>query len=268
MAVEKWLRGLTKLAPGTKAKIRNQMSALFSHCIRHKLYSPMFQSAENGRNVFNPISMVRTSSKPRRKPDVLTVDEMLAILSHITSPAIRMMVLTAAASALRRSEIRGLKWEDLDFDGLWFNLKRGVVRKDETRMKTEASRTALPMLPELTEALREWRKETPYPADDAWVFASPATEGARPYWANIALKRHIRPAVAAAKIKKHVGWHTFRHSLGTILKTNREDVKTIQELLRHANSRITTDIYLHGDDAAKRSALSGMSGLFLAKKTA
>ena len=37
------------------------------------------------------------------------------------------------------------------------------------------------MLPELAEVLKQWRKETPYPADDNWVFASPYTDGDRPY---------------------------------------------------------------------------------------
>jgi site-specific recombinase XerD len=38
---------------------------------------------------------------------------------------------------------------------------------------------------------------------------------------------HVRPAAAKAGIKKHITWHVFRHSLGTIMKTNKEDVKTI-----------------------------------------
>ena len=42
-------------------------------------------------------------------------------------------------------------------------------------------------------------------------------------------------------IHKKIGWHTFRHSFGTLLKANGGDVKTVQELLRHANSRITLD---------------------------
>jgi integrase len=40
-----------------------------------------------------------------------------------------------------------------------------------------------------------------------------------------------------------VGFHTFRHSYTTLLTQNNEDVKVVQELLRHANSRITLDLY-------------------------
>ena len=46
------------------------------------------------------------------------------------------------------------------------------------------------------------------------------------------MKRHIRPVAKANGINKNIGWHTFRHSFGTLLKANGEDVKTVQELLR------------------------------------
>jgi len=251
VAVEKWLRGLD-LAPGTKSKLRNLMSALFSHCIRHELYSKQ-----------NPIATVRQSGLRQRDPDVLTVDELKKIVDEITSPVIRVMVLTAATSALRRSELRGLKWADLDFDNLWFNLRRGLVRKDETRMKTKAPRKGVPMSLEIAEVLRHWRTETPYPMDEDWVFASPFTEGKRPYWCESAMQDHIKPAVQRAGIKKHVSWHVFRHSLASLLGHQGTDVKVVQELLRHASSRITQDVYQQADQSAKRSALTHVSGLFV-----
>lgn len=55
---------------------------------------------------------------------------------------------------------------------------------------------------------------------------------------------------------KNIGWHTFRHSFGTLLKANGEDVKTVQELLRHANSRITLDVYTQAVNSTKRAAQS------------
>lgn len=251
VVVEKWLRSL-KLAPGSKAKIRNHLSALFSHCIRWELYDRL-----------NPIRSVRQSAVRLRDPDVLTLDEMRNMLGHMTSVVAKMMVLTAAASALRRSELRGLKWVDLDFVNLWFHLQRGVVGKMETRMKTKASRKGVPMHPDLALALERWRAVTPYPRDTDWVFASPYTKGERPYWPDSILKDHVRPAIEAAGIAKRVGWHTFRHSLATLLGHEREEVKVVQELLRHASSRITQDVYQQGDQDAKRAALSRVSEIFL-----
>jgi integrase len=256
VAVEKWLRSLD-LANGTKAKLRNHLSALFSHCIRHELYAKL-----------NPIASVRQSAVRRSDPDVLTVGEMTAIIGGIESQVIQVMVATAAASALRRSEVRGLKWQDLDFDTIWFNLQRGLVHKDETRLKTKASRKGVPMNLELGAMLSAWRLKSPYPGDNDWVFASPFTDGARPYWPDAVLKNHVRPAAAKAGISKHIGWHTFRHSVGTHLGQAGENVKVVQELLRHASSRITQDVYQQADQAAKRSALSRFSGVVYFPKSA
>jgi integrase len=49
---------------------------------------------------------------------------------------------------------------------------------------------------------------------------------------------------------------TLQHSFGTLLKANGEDVKTVQDLLRHANSRITLDVYTQAVNSTKRAAQS------------
>ena len=71
------------------------------------------------------------------------------------------------------------------------------------------------------------------------------------------MKRYIRPAARKAGIHKNIGWHTFRHTFGRLLKDNGEDEKTVQELLRHANSRITLDVYTQAVNSTIRSAEQG-----------
>jgi integrase len=53
---------------------------------------------------------------------------------------------------------------------------------------------------------------------------------------------------------KRIGWHTFRRTYTTLLHTNGEDVKVVQELLRHGSSRITMDVYAQAVTPAKRKA--------------
>jgi integrase len=89
-----------------------------------------------------------------------------------------------------------------------------------------------------------------------YVFASPTMKGKQPYWPDNLMKRYIKPVARKAGINKNIGWHTFRHSFGTLLKANGEDVKTVQELLRHANSRITLDVYTQAVNSNKRAAQS------------
>jgi integrase len=122
--------------------------------------------------------------------------------------------------------------------------------------KTEASAKPVPMDNYMAEDLLRWRRKSPYPMDDDWVFASPAKKGKQPYWPDNLMKRYVKPVAQKAGINKNIGWHTFRHSFGTLLKANGEDVKTVQELLRHANSRITLDVYTQAVNSHKRAGQS------------
>jgi len=240
VAVEEWLKGLP-LANGSKAKVRNVMHALFNHAMRHEW-------AEK-----NPITLVRQSAKRLRTPDVLDVDEIKALLSELEDP-FWTMVFLAATTGLRVSELLGMKWQDISFDVLEIHLSRAIVDGVVGDMKTEASRKPVPLDSALAEVLLNWRGRTPYNRDEDWVFASPEKLGQQPYWPDSALRKAVRPAAMRAGIVKHIGWHTFRHSLATLLKANGEDVKVVQESLRHANSRITLDVYTQGLMPTKRQA--------------
>lgn len=71
-------------------------------------------------------------------------------------------------TGLRRSEIRGLKWSDVDLEKLWLSLHRDRVRNLQTKLKTEASRRGVPISEELAASLAEWRKHSLYRADSDW----------------------------------------------------------------------------------------------------
>jgi integrase len=93
-----------------------------------------------------------------------------------------------------------------------------------------------------------------YPRSEDWVFASPANDGQLPYWPGSLYRTYLEPAAKAAGIPGKIGWHTFRHSFATLLKANGEDIKTAQELLRHANISVTMNIYAQGVTELKRNA--------------
>ena len=127
---------------------------------------------------------------------------------------------------------------------------------------------SVPLDPELAEVLLMWRRRSPYLTDDDWVFASPASRGELPYWSFSIFRVYIRPALKAAEIAGKVGWHTFRHSYATILKSLGEYVKTVQELLRHANSSVTMNLYAQAVTDIKRSAQSKVARLVFNSKKA
>jgi integrase len=63
---------------------------------------------------------------------------------------------------------------------------------------------------------------------------------------------HIQPIAKKQGITKRIGWHTFRRTYTTLLHANGEDVKVVQELLRHGSARITMDVYAQALTSAKR----------------
>jgi site-specific recombinase XerD len=93
-----------------------------------------------------------------------------------------------------------------------------------------------------------------YSADGDFLFPSERLNGTKPLTPHMVLKKVIRPALERVSVQgKVIGWHSFRHSLATNLRSLGIDVKIAQELLRHANSRITMDLYTQAVSSDKRS---------------
>lgn len=242
--VEEWLEKL-KLAPGSRAKIRNQMSAIFRHGIRWGWI---------GEHE-NPITTVRTSSKRLTVPETLTAEEFLTLYGRLPDRE-RAMVTICATTGLRISETLGLKWGDIDFvDGL-ADVLRSVVDGEVGDCKSEISKQPVPLDLMTLDELRAWKAETTYAADTDWVFASERLFGKMPIWANASLQKVLQPAARKARITKVIGWHTFRHTYSTMLAELGNDVKVVQELMRHAKLSTTMEIYTHPRMERKREAQS------------
>jgi integrase len=211
--IEKWLHSLN-YAPGTRSKIRNIMSALFNHAMRHEWIDR------------NPITKVRTSAKRLRETDVLTPAEFAALIPELALRE-KAMVMLAGSTGLRRSELVALTWSDIDLELMQVNVRRSCVRNHFGDAKTEASRKPVPLHPSVAKTLAVWRAETPYPAHEDFVFPSIRLNGKKPVTPDMVLKKIIRPALDRAGIKdKVIGWHSFRHSLATNLRAAGVDLKT------------------------------------------
>lgn len=244
--VEAWLRGLktTKgkpASPGTKTKIRNLMSALYSHAIRHEWSSR------------NPISSVRTSSKRLRTPDVLGTEEFQALIPELPHRA-RVIVLLDGSTGLRRGEVIALRWRDIDFESCQANVTRSIWRNVEGDTKTEVSKKPVPLPPLVVEELKQWREASLYKSENDFLFPSIRKNGKQAISPDSVLKREIRPALEKICVTKRVGYHTFRHTLATLLGSLEVNIKTTQELLRHANPNITMKIYQQAVSKEKRAA--------------
>jgi integrase len=248
VAVEKWLGELPGAA-STKAKTKAVMVTLFQHAMRYEWAAS------------NPIRLVRQSAKSEQEHIVLEPYEVAALLSELRDP-FRTLILLASVTGLRRGELFGLKWEDVNFDEAEIKVVRSVVDQVEGPPKTLASRRPIPMSAELASSLSNWRKQTIFSSPGHWIFASPQALGKRPYWPNAVLMRHVIPAAERSGIAKRIGWHSFRRTLATLLQSSGASVKTTQELLRHSSPVMTLGTYAKAVTADKRQAQDAIAALF------
>ncbi len=250
-AVEEWLRSLwrssknpTGLAPKTVRAIWSVMKLTFKFGVKwgYLNENPMGEKR---------VELPRGSTKRTTHSVQLTAPQFFRLLDLLDSRE-KLAVAFAGWLGPRVSEIFGLQWQDLDLKNGTVSFRRGFVQGRITPLKTEASRTNLPMPDELVDLLRQWQSVTPFNKADDWVFASPYTKGKRPFWPAQLLKKHIKPTALAAGLPS-IGWHSFRHTVsawGKEAGLKLEDVKT---LLRHEDIATTSNVYGDlGMDAKRR----------------
>jgi integrase len=224
------------------------MSVLFNHAWPYEFFDR------------NPIKLVRQSAKRRTAPSVLISAEIKLLLDN---PGIRerTLVLLAASTGLRQSELFALKWGDIDFFQGTMNVTRSIAYGHVGRCKTEASQKLVPVHPILVEALTQWRDRCRYREPNDWVFANEHRRGRHPYWGQAILRTIGRPVAERIGIKKWIGWHTFRHTYSTLLRSVGAEFKVMQELMRHSSLRSTIGIYTQAVTPAKRDAQAAVLSL-------
>jgi site-specific recombinase XerD len=141
----------------------------------------------------------------------------------------------------------------VNFSDLQISIQSSIYQGMIGDCKTEASRKPIPLNERVAADLWWWKETTKCADSDDWIFASSRNRGQKSFWANTILQKVIGPA-SKAGIRKKIGWHTFRHTYSTLLIANGENVKVVQDLMRHASSRLTLEIYSQAQIAAKRQA--------------
>ena len=183
----------------------------------------------------NPMRDVEIpGGRPSKDTHAYSLEEILMMIEKLPEPA-KTVVATAAFTGLRRSELRGLKWEDYKGDEL--RVARSVW---ETHViedtKTVASRASVPVLPILRDMLDS------FPHSSEFIFAG--AKMSRPLNLSNLARRVIVPTLKKDGTVAWKGWHGFRRGLATNLNRLGVQDKVIQGILRHSNVATTMDIYV------------------------
>ena len=193
----------------------------------------------------NPMQGVKAEGR-RYKParSAYTLEDIHVMLGKLEEPA-RTIVALAAFSGLRKSELRGLRWEDYTGDEI--RVLRSVWRTHVGPTKTEESGdNPVPVIPILRRALDQHRLSHP---GDGYIFAGDR-RGAPLNLDNLS-RRVLSPALDGG----WKGWHGFRRGLGTNLYRLGVPAKVIQEILRHADVSTTETHYIIVDRTETKVAM-------------
>lgn len=170
----------------------------------------------------------------------------------VLGPVLRVLVLTAGMSGLRRSELLGLRWRDIDWEAQRIRVRNAyVLGEHSAEGKSDLStRRSVPIGDRLLAALTEWFERTAFKGDDDLVVAHPETgkplDGTK-------VSRRFQAACRAAGVRV-VRFHDLRHTFATRLAATGVSLRTIQEFLGHADAK-TTQIYAHYAPSAGEVAM-------------
>jgi integrase len=231
----------------------------------------------------------RQNGKLKVGTDIPSPDEIRAIIAALDDDQ-RPLLLTAIFTGLRISELRGLRWDDVDLKRNELHVRQRADRYNAIgKPKSVAGERVIPLPPTLVNTLRKWRLACP---NSELGLAFPAADGSVESYVNIT--RHaLIPTLLAAGVTAPVlnehgmpgkdengkpivaakyGWHSLRHFYASWCINRRVDgglelpLKVVQARLGHASIQITADVYGHlfprGDDgselaAAERAFLAG-----------
>lgn len=220
------------------------------------LHSVMALAVRKGWATANPVT---DAARPRRRragdasPDLqfLTLPELDSVIAAIPDsavdrdslgPGLRVLILTAATTGLRQSELLGLRWRDVDVTAQRIRVRNAWVRGEHSSEgKSDLStRRSVPMTDRLSVELKKWRLRTVFGEDDELVFAHPDLGVPLD---RTKVTRRFQNACVEAGVRK-IRFHDLRHTFATTLAAAGVPLRTIQEYLGHADLK-TTQIYAH-----------------------
>lgn len=254
----------------------NQMSES-SSSLQNKamqtLKSIFRMAVEDGIIAKTPITMtVHTSPKPVEEKEPLNEEQTDRLLAAVAGTNAETFVRLGIFSGLRRGEILGLQWSDIDLNSQMIHVRHNALLQDgkptivSEKLKTANSKRTIPIPSTLTDYLRSIRGQSDSPFVVPMKNGSPMSKTAyRAMWRIITMrtvKEEVDPLTGETYMQElgssprnhpdvvrtldfHVHPHLLRHTYITRLFANGVDLKTVQYLAGHSTPDVTLRVYIH-----------------------
>ena len=187
----------------------------------------------------NPAVGCKLPPKKAKEMQVLTPAEIVRFLTQAKEEGYYEIFLLELTTGMRRGEIIGLKWRDLDLATGELHIARQVIRvKGETvvsQPKTKSSLRTVILAPDMVEILAELKTEV----KGEWMFPSPVNDGQPRN--PCALYHRFQTILERANCKR-VRFHDLRHTFATMAIENGMDIKTLSAMIGHVSAETTVNI--------------------------
>ena len=186
-----------------------------------------------------------------------------------TSDEVRSMIILFITTGIRRGELVGLKWPDIDFDSKQLHIKRNVTRATGSGVvigspRTSGSNRSIPLSDKTTKVLQEYREQQQlkFPGkdlQDAFIF-----HGKRDIFCP------CEPTSVTHKVRKFMVenglpryyLHALRHTAASLILADGGDIKSVQHLLGHADVSTTLNFYAKANMDQMRKASTKFTDTF------
>ena len=196
-----------------------------------------------------------------REMKTLSVEQLASFLREAKESGVFEMYYVEMATGLRRGELLGLKWEDIDLEQGDLRVKRQIARINgeviEAPLKTKNAYRTLPLAEDTIVVLKQQRKKV---GSSPWVFPSPTGGPISPDSVLHMLHRVLKRA-GLPKVR----FHDLRHTFATLALQNGVDIKTRSGMLGRFSAGFTLDIYTYVTGAAQCQAAQTMAGVLEGK---
>jgi integrase len=245
---------LAKLTAPAVAKFRDELLKTRSRVMVGKvltsLRSILALAQERGLVAQNVAASVRLGAKSRRENRKLEIgkgiprkDELRAILAATEGTRWYPLIATAALAGLRSSELRGLRWQDVDLHGATLRVEqRADERNQMGAPKSEAGHRAIPMMPILVNILRRWR-EVGRAGELVFGNGLGHVESHANLYNRGWRAAQLRAGIVDERGRTRYKFHACRHFFAAIMIETNPMPKRLQEMMGHSTLAMTMDTY-------------------------
>ena len=233
------------LAPKTVRNIHQMIGSAYNLAMEQKLVT---------RNPTQGCALPKVEHKEMK---TLTADQLSTFFQEARDSGVFALYYIDLTTGLRRGELLGLKWSDIDLEKGDLRVQRQIGRIDgkiiEMPLKTKNAYRTLPLSADAIDVLMQQRRKT---GNSEWVFPSPTGGPMSPDSVLHMLHRVLKRA-GLPKVR----FHDLRHTFATLALQNGVDIKTVSGMLGHFSAGFTLDTYTHVTTSAKREAAKTMGNI-------